>query len=1417
MTLLKTDIRRGVSNEGGFFSPYYLYELLDRQHHDELDSAGRDANQNVLPRFFRNAQRRFSETGSTPGQARDAWYTELFTALGFIGRENNIRRLDEKVATRRYGAVPISHGAYLDENDGIPLVYVDLHGFGTDIDRDTYEQDRRFENTRDPIARAIEFALDFNETRWALVAAGTKLRLYRKGGSVARQYLEVDFPALFDANRTDEWTAFWGLFRFEAFIPDEDGKCLLDRVLEESQRHATRIADDLRENILVALEALVQGALDDPANQHLLNYGRPDEKTLQQLFEEALYFLYRLLFVLYAESRDLLPIAESLVYRDTYSFEHLRDIADRDLPDADQDRTYFMDTLRILMSMLYHGFPDGEPFREHVSGETGFVIPPYNGQLFSPKRTALLDQCRITDRYMHTVIREMSLSRPRRRADRRERFSYADLGVDQLGSIYEGLLVYEPAIAEEDIVLANVGNDERWVTFDQAEEYALEWSEQRHRGSFYLRLWGGRRKSSASYYTPQEITSFLVKEALEPLVEPIIEGCSERDTNDRPLRKPDEILELRVCDPAMGSGAFLIQACRYLAEAYGRARIAAGEDDDGRVSQEEFARYKRRVAERCLYGVDLQPMAVELTKVSLWLETLASGRPLEFLDTNLRQGNSLIGAPLRDTNSNLSVDLILTIPDRAFTESSKEATKELKDEANQRKKRNRAEIKEVEKQTKTGQSGLWDVFNARELNALVKQMLEMRHQLETSDLDLTISEALKLIYEKEENYQRIYSDEDSPYATIRRICDLWCSIWFWPHDAEIEPPTTAIYRELVAYLIGDSEACSLEISEIQPYLETVVRVLEEMSFFHWEIEFPEIWQSTGKSQSMRSGFDVMVGNPPWDQVKFDNVEFFSQWNSLFSIIDDQNETKALLLDRDEHISQQYYRTVQLTSQISNFLRYSPVYAAQIGGRSPDLYRAFCERNVQLCQTGGFAALVLPEGVYALDGSSALRQLLIDHTKIELLISIENRHKIFPIDGRRKVVLLYCSKGGTSDEIPARYFIHPGFVPSLSELAFTLVEAKLDPISIRVADLKEYSPKSLVFREFQTQRDANIYGGIYRSAVSLSKITDAKYFSQSQSFNRSEFWDFLNEDGVGVPGITGRCIHQYDINYSPYAWWVQEQSIPRMGRLEWTMQQPIVAFRITARSTDEWTLIGSIVPPTIATDYKLNLLVPENDNIIWVPWLAAWINSFIANYAIRQFHASTDISQSTMKQLPLIAFDNTDERHIQASKLALSLSSHSEDFADLWDTVAPVLELPPWQQRDLPNNLYERAVYRAKIDAYMAGIFEVSTEDYAYILNTFRLDRNMPPLIEEPLSTVTRDIALWALCQQRNMSPPDDIVAFFAGAGVDVSNITGPIRKLEDRVNEATKLGAIAYIPSGSDEEIETDSAPTDALALFDED
>ncbi len=1429
-------IRRAIVNQGAFFSPYYLFDVLGRQHAEELDPLGREANRRLLRQNYHKAIARFRETGSKPGEAWQAWYEELFTALGFDS--TRLRRLDAPVDAGRFGLVPISHVA-APSADAPPLVFIDLHGFGVDLDRQRYPQAGRVVNhshvTIEPVARAIEFVLDQNEARWAIVAAGERLRLYRKGGSVARQYLEVAFTPLFDGDRTDEWTAFWGLFRYDAFVPDPaSGKCLLDRVLEESQRHAARIADDLRENIVLAVEALVQGVLDEPANKGLFDPTSP--QALQQIFEETLYFLYRLLFVLYAESRDMLPLGESPVYRDTYSLEHLRAMAEQPLHPDDDHKTYYSESLRTLFTLLRAGFPT----TDRPLAASPFRIPAFNGQLFDLARTALLDRCRIGDRAMREVIREISLSRPRRRNDRRERYSYADLGVDQLGSIYEGLLVFEPMIVAEEMVVAKVKGEERLLARAHAEEHGLAIIEgsARKPGSFVLRVWGGRRKGSGSYYTPQEITAFLVKEALEPLVEPIVQGCAERDGRDRPHRSPDEILELKVCDPAMGSAAFLVQACRYLAEAYGRARIAAGIDDDGRISQEELARYKRRVAEKCLYGVDLNPMAVELAKVSLWLETLSGDRPLTFLDAHLRCGNALIGAPLRDGAGALSIAGILSIPDAALEEVSKEATKAQKAAARERIKRNREQIKSLARQ-RAGQLRLpdEDAFDLAAFERALADTLERRRELEISDEDKSAADAVQLVHAKQRMFDSLEHGASSRYRRAKLVLDLWCAVWFWPEpgiplsdeDETPEPPTTTQYLDLTARILTADEA-QLEALGREPLLSTARRVAAERRFFHWELELPEVFGGE------RGGFDALVANPPWETVKPNSQEFWSNHNPLFRELGKQAALRyADDLRADEAIDGAWRSYERGEMQQGSFFKEGPVYRDQ-GKGDTNTYKLFLERNLGMLREGGGLGIVMPSGLYTDLGAKELRERLFATSRVRYLLALANEKFIFPaVHHAFRFVLLSLHADGKTESLRVLYRLNIQNAVAPNELAALLANLKPATLDLRVADIRRFSPDSLSLMEFKRQREVDVAARIYYGHPLLGeemlpgawnvRFTSEFHMTNDSKLFRDRAW--LEDHGCVeqaaqtwrgtddeqyLPLYEGKMVHQYDAYFARPKFWIPVSDIERkLGNSALTEQfgyrykNYSGAFRAISNMTNERSLLVAALPRNITANHNTTIFGAQDENLDDLLIVLSVLNSFPLDY-IERLRVSVYHMFDVVYKLPVERGQSSPTHRKNIITRAARLTCTTPEFAGLWDEVAasyPEAMPAPWCAGHAATDPAARAQLRAEIDALVADLYGLSEEDFAYILSTFPLlDRGQPALVGDvdekgaPRSYITRDTALLELFKLRGKAPPADIVAFFATAGADIARLTGPTRGLAERVAAALALGAAGYVPGG---------------------
>ena len=399
---------------------------------------------------------------------------------------------------------------------------------------------------------------------WCLLFNGTHLRIVDAGWLFTRRYVEFDLDQTLDDPRAFE--AFWTVMKAPS----------LHDLVDASDRHAGGVCRSLKAGVLAASNDVLSA---------LIGPGLGTAGQLDDAFEQALTIVYRIVFLLFAEARALVPVWHP-VYRDSYSLDALRAAAERP-----HGALGLWDALRAIARLAHAGCSAGD-----------LRVTPFNGRLFSPARTPLAERRNLDDEAARRAILALS-TRPSADRAGRERIAYRDLGVEQLGAVYETLLDYRP-----EIVPATAST---------------------RRARVALRAGSGARKATGTFYTPQPIAEYLVRRTLGPLVH----GA-----------EPERILQLRIVDPAMGSGAFLVAACRYLAAAYEAALVKAGACHPGDIGECERAAIRRTVAERCLYGVDLNPMAVQLARLSLWLTTLAGDRPLSFLDHRLQAGNSLIGA-----------------------------------------------------------------------------------------------------------------------------------------------------------------------------------------------------------------------------------------------------------------------------------------------------------------------------------------------------------------------------------------------------------------------------------------------------------------------------------------------------------------------------------------------------------------------------------------------------------------------------------------------------------------------------------------------------------------------------------------------------------------------------------------------------
>ena len=599
------------------------------------------------------------------------------------------------------------------------------------------------------------------EGAWALCFNGRSLRLCDARPAFARGYLEFDLEALTD--HPAAMALFWGAMRAEALSD------LTRTIAEQSARHGVEVSASLRDGVREALLLFLRGMLGGGAPR---SARRLDEARVASALDQAFTLVYRVLFLLFAESRSLVPTWHP-VYRRSYTIEGLRRQAER--PGAERG---IWEALQAISRLAHVGCHAGS-----------LVVAPFNGRLFAPARAPIAETGRLDDRLVANALVALTTLAA---GGRRERVSFGDLGVEQLGAVYESVLDYEPVVTGSGIFTRSRGE----VPPPNAGS---------ERGPCVTLVGRGEvRKSSGTFYTPRAITEYLVRYTLQPLV--------ERAT-------ADDILRLRVLDPAMGSGALLVAACRYLAAAYEAAVVRERGCFPADITEADRAGFRRLVAQHCLYGVDANPMAVQVARLSMWLTTLARGRPLSFLDHRFVAGDSLVGASLDDVQR----------------------------QPPQGRRSGRAPAR-------------LPLFEPDDASAAMRWAVPIRDHLAS-----TADDTAEAVRAKE----RLLADTRAPSSAlgaIRRVVDLWCACWFWD-GTKMPQPGPAEFGDLAAAV--RSGTSSLPASIARPRLNEAERIAGERRFLHWTLEFPEVFFDRHGAPLEAPGFDAILGNPPWEMIRGD--------------------------------------------------------------------------------------------------------------------------------------------------------------------------------------------------------------------------------------------------------------------------------------------------------------------------------------------------------------------------------------------------------------------------------------------------------------------------------------------------------------------------------------------------------------------
>ena len=825
---------------------------------------------------------------------------------------------------------------------------------------------------------------------WGIVSNGLRLRLLRDNISLTRQaYVEFDLEAMMAGEAYPDFVLLWLLLHQSRFEAERPEQCQLEKWSQAARTEGVRVLDGLRDGVQQAIEHLGQGFLAHPSNAVLRENLRSGALDKQDYYRQILRLVYRLLFLFVADDRDLLlsPTADPAAqkrYRNFYATTRLRQLASTRAGSRHHD--------------LYCGF---KLVMEKLSGDgcPELALPALGSFLFSARALPDLNACDISNLHLLEAIRSLAVTQT---GQSRRIVDYKNLGAEELGSVYESLLELHPDLNAE-------------------------------AASFELKVAAGsERKKTGSYYTPTSLISCLLDSALDPV---LLEAAKQPEPEAA-------ILKLKVVDPASGSGHFLIAAAHRIAKRL--AAVRTGEEEPPPEAQRKAI---RDVIGHCIYGVDVNPMAVELCKVSLWMEALEPGKPLSFLEHRIQCGNSLLGAT--------PALLAQGIPDEAFTPiegDDKEICKE---------------FKRINKDERNQQMRLFAATTEpwQQLGNFAASLV---------NLDTVRDDSIDAIREKERIYEEAIRSGD--YLDGRFWADTWCGAFVWTKTREFSYPIT---EEVFRRIEHNPHAC-------EPWMRREIeRLATQYHFFHWQLAFPEVFHARARSQDKANdyigwggGFDVVLGNPPWERVKLQEKEWFASKSAEIATARNASIRKRLIVslqDSDPTLYRSFLDDSRRADGESHFVRNSGRYPL-CGRGDINTYAIFAELDRQLADSSGTVGCIVPSGIATDDTTKLFFQDLISAGKLRSLYDFQSGPGYFDsiAHGTFKFCLLTLGHAETASKFA--FFLRDVVQLTERDRIFTLT----------AGDIQLLNPNTGTCPILRTWRDAELIKAIYRRAPVLTR-------------------------------------------------------------------------------------------------------------------------------------------------------------------------------------------------------------------------------------------------------------------------------------------------------------------------------------------
>ncbi len=1134
---------------------------------------------------FKNIAANLPEEAIGTTETRERWLLPLFQELGY-GRP------------QVQSAIEIDGKSYRISHKVAEPIALHLISFRYDLDK------RNPGAKVSPHSLVQEFINRSPNHLWGFLSNGYKLRLLRDNLSLTRAaYIEFDLQAMLDNNIYNDFFLLYLLChqsRVEA-EKDENGRelppetCWLEKWYNTSIKEGVRALDDLRNSVQAAIEALGAGFITHPANTTLKDKLRNGTLNKQDYYHQVLMLVYRLLFIFVAEDRDLLipeavPENVKQTYNKYYATHRIRELAYKQRGSSHTD-------LWQQIEILFKGLSEGNQT---------LGLPALGSFLFRSSSTPDLANCRIANSDLLLAFRHLCYTQKQKVF---QLINYRNLGHEELGSVYESLLEMHPEI----------NLDEGYFALDVVS--------------------GSDRKTTGSYYTPSSLVNHLLDTALEPVISNAISTLTD------PKDREAAILNLKICDPACGSGHFLISAAHRLAK-----RLAAIRSGESEPAPSIINGALRDVIGNCIYGVDLNPMAVELCKISLWMESLEPGKPLTFLDHHIQCGNSLLGC---------TPELLKEgIPDAAYTP----LTGDDWGDCLFYKERNRKEY--------AGETNLFSytyrrVIRERDLQAKISAFNDL------SDNNLQQLRA------KETSYQELIHSET--YQNKKLVYDAWCAAFVCIKNSSLKDIPTPVYYPMIEILNLEPESLD------EPYKQEIRRLAEQYRFFHWHIAFQDVFPDLDDKPAANYGFDCILGNPPWEKVKLQEKEFFATRDEKIASAPNAAIRKKLISGirkSNPSLYQAFLAEKRKSEGTSLLIRESGNFPL-CGKGDLNTYTVFAELNRKLLADHGRCGFIVPSGIATDDSTKEFFQDIMNTDSLISLYDFENKKPHFPeVDSRYRFCLMTLRAPDKSD-----YFaIRSGYAPA----DFVFFAHDIDDLKdherhfqLSAVEIGLINPNTRTCPIFRSKQDAELTKYIYyRLSILIDDndpllgnpwdISFMRMFDMANDSNLFQTKHELEEEGFELEGnhlvkgeqhylplYEAKMMHQFNHRFGDFSDLPPDSKSTKLpdiplAKLQNPDYEPLprywierfwvscktyhdkeygIGFRDITNTTNERTVICTAFPWS-AVGHNLSILLTDK-RATEAGLLIACLNSFACDFIARFKVGGIHLSFYIFKQLAVL--------------------------------------------------------------------------------------------------------------------------------------------------------------------------------------